>query len=90
MDTVLRRKPDLLTSMMDDETVMLDVESGHYFGLSGVGPHIWTLLEQDRSAEAIVASVKAAFAVGADDSVDRDVMNFLQKLVDKGLIVVIG
>lgn len=89
-DTILRRNPDLLASEMDGETVMLDIESGHYFGLSGAGPHIWNLLEQDRSAGAIVESVSAEFAGASDDSVAQDVMDFLQKLVDKGLVTVVA
>ncbi len=90
VDTILRRKPDLLASEMDGETVMLDIEGGHYFGLSGTGPHIWSLLDQDRSAGAIVESVSAEFAVASDDSVAQDVMDFLQKLVDKGLVTVVA
>ncbi|MET4697347.1 hypothetical protein ABIE65_000358 [Constrictibacter sp. MBR-5] len=88
--TILRRRAELLASTMDGETVMLDVETGHYFGLSGVGPHIWSMLEQDRSVGAIVDGVKAHFAVGPEDSVSEDVLAFLQKLVDKGLVMVAG
>ncbi len=88
-ETILRRKPDLIATSMGDEAVMLDIESGYYFGLSGVGPHIWHMLEQSCSAGAVVDSVKAAFAVGADDNVDRDVITFLQRLVDKGLVRVV-
>ncbi|WP_239019830.1 PqqD family protein [Sphingomonas suaedae] len=76
--------------MMDGETVMLDVESGHYFGLSGIGPHIWTMLEQDRSVGEIIADVKAEFAIGAGDMVDQDVTHFVQELVDKGLVTIVG
>lgn len=86
--TILRRKADLLASTMDGEIVMLDAESGHYFGLSGVGPHIWSLLEQDRSVAEVIGSVKAEFAVGPGDSVDWEVTEFLQKLVEKGLVKV--
>ena len=85
-DTIVKRKAGLLASIMDGETVMLDVDSGHYFGLSGAGSHIWSMLEQERSVAAVVDGVKAQFAVGADDNVDEDVIAFLQKLVDKGLV----
>lgn len=89
-DTVLRRKPDLVESTMDGETVMLDIESGHYFGLSGVGPHLWALLEQDRRAGALVDGVREEFAVSAEDDVQADIMTFLQQLLDKGLVKVVG
>ena len=88
-NTILRRRPELLATGMGDEVVMLDMDSGHYFGLSGVGPHIWDLLEQPQSVQDVLDGVKAAFAVGAADSVDRDVMQFLQALVHKGLVTVV-
>lgn len=89
-DTVLRRKSDLVESTMDGETVMLDIESGHYFGLSGAGPHLWALLQRDRRAGALVDSVREEFAVSAGDDVQADVMAFLRELLDKGLIKVVG
>lgn len=88
-ETILRRRPDLIATRMGDEAVMLDIESGYYFGLSGVGPHIWNMLEQSCSAGGVVDSVKAAFAVGADDDVHQDVITFMQRLVDKGLVLVV-
>jgi len=88
--TVLRRKPDLVESTMDGETVMLDIEGGHYFGLSGAGPHLWALLQQDRRVGALVDSVREEFTISAEDDVRADVMAFLQGLLDKGLVKVVG
>ena len=89
-DTVLRRKRDLVASDMDGETVMLDIDSGRYFGLSGVGPHLWKTLEKEARADALVASVREQFDAAPDEDVERDVMEFLNRLVDKGLVTVVG
>lgn len=86
--TIVRRKPGLLESKMDGETVMLDIESGRYFGLSGVGAYIWNRLDQGCSVGAIVDGVKSEFAIGAADSVDQDVTTFLRHLVDRGLVTI--
>lgn len=88
-DTILKRRPELLATGMGHDVVMLDMDSGHYFGLSGVGPHIWNQLEQAASVQDVVDSVNASFSVSAGDSVDRDVSHFLQALVDKGLVAVV-
>ncbi|WP_169542631.1 PqqD family peptide modification chaperone [Sphingomonas baiyangensis] len=89
-DTILRRKADLVASDMDGETVMLDIESGHYFGLSGVGPHVWAQLGHDQRVGALIDGVHAAFAVSETDDVERDVLAFVQALHDKGLVQVVG
>ncbi|MBL4792789.1 MAG: PqqD family peptide modification chaperone [Alteriqipengyuania sp.] len=89
-DTVLRRKPDLVASDMGGETVMLDIDSGRYFGLSGVGPHLWDALARDTRVDALVASVREQFDAAPDEDVEHDVMEFLNRLVDKGLVRVVG
>ena len=87
--TIVRRKPGLMASTLDGELVMLDIESGHYFGLSGVGPSIWHMLDQACSVGTIIEGVKAEFATGSADRVDEDVTIFLQQLVDKGLVMIV-
>ena len=88
-DTVLRRKPDLVATDMDGETVMLDIDSGRYFGLSGVGPHIWEALERDTRADVLVAGVRERYDAGPHEDIERDVMGFLDRLVEKGLVTVV-
>ncbi|GAB5348636.1 PqqD family peptide modification chaperone [Alteriqipengyuania sp. 357] len=87
-DTVLRRQPELVAINMDGETVMLDEDSGHYFALSGVGPHLWDALEHAVRADALVAGVRERFDAAPHEDVERDVMEFLNRLLDKGLVTV--
>ena len=86
--SVLKRSPNLFAVDMDGEMVMLDVQSGSYFGLAGVGPHIWQALEHERAAAEIVASVESAFETNAGDPFVHEIMAFLQELVDNGLVSV--
>lgn len=85
-NTVLKRRSDLVAADMDGEAVMIDIESGQYFGLTGIGPHLWDALEQPRSVAELIAGVRDAFAVGPDDPVDTDVTKFLRDLRDKKLV----
>lgn len=86
-ETLLIRNPELVAADMDGETVMLDVDSGRYFGLDPVGSHIWELLAHATSAQACAASIKAEFAITEDDDVESDLSAFLAQLVANGLIL---
>jgi hypothetical protein len=81
----LVRAPDLIATDMDGETVMMDVESGIYFGLSGVGGRIWELLEDPRSAEDLTRAIMAEFDVDPE-TCRTDVQSFLDSLLENGLV----
>ena len=54
--TVVVRDPDMIAAEMDGDLVMMSIERGEYFGVGGVGPRLWELLEAPWTAwtEAIV------------------------------------
>ena len=86
LETRLIRRPDLVAADMDGETVMIDIESGRYFGLVGIGPYLWTALEHECSVGGLIDDVRSHFAAGPDDPVEQDVRVFLGELVDKNLV----
>lgn len=69
-----------------DETVLLNLASGHYFGLNLVGTRIWQLLAQGQPPAAIVDTVAAEFAAPRDN-IEQDTNTLLQQLIKNGLLV---
>lgn len=86
MQTTLKRNPELLAVDMDGETVMMDMTSGNYFGINGVGSHIWELLENEQTVQFIIDSVSSSFEVNEGDTVKSDVLAFLQKMQAQKLL----
>jgi hypothetical protein len=70
---------------LEDEAVLLDIESGMYFGLDAIGTTIWTMLTDGACEEDIVAQLAHEYAVPASQ-VRPDVLEFLQTLQSKGLV----
>ncbi len=70
-ETVIARNAGLLTSAVHDETVMMDLDSGHYYGLDDIGSEIWRHLEAPRRfgdlVDRLAADYDANRAVIADD-----------------------
>jgi len=79
--------PDAIKSRLGDETVILHLTSGTYFGLDAVGTVVWEQLGQTdgMTPPDICAHVRSVFT-DAPDSVDSEVTGFLEQLAEHGLI----
>lgn len=85
--TILRRNPQLLSVEMDGDLVMMSIETGNYFGVSGIGPVIWEFLETPKSFAQVVNEICDKFEVEPDKA-SEDLVQFAAKLADNGMIEV--
>ncbi len=75
--------------LIQDDVLLLNLDTGVYFGLSGVGTLVWESLRKGRSASEIVELVLAEYEVERHEA-EADVNALLQNLLGKGLIVAGG
>ena len=71
---------------LDGEAVLLNLDSGMYFGLDQIGTRIWQLLEAHGRIDPILDALGEEYDV-APDTLRKDVGDLLAALTDKGLIV---
>lgn len=76
----------VLLQQLDDELILLDLQSGRYFGLQAVGARAWELLATAGDTEAVLAPLLAEYAVDAD-TLRHDLDELWQGLLDAGLVV---
>lgn len=77
----------VMARQVGEETVILDLASGTYFGLDPVGARIWQLLGEGRTLAEVCESMLVEYEVSRDE-IERDVNELLAALVDKSLIKV--
>jgi hypothetical protein len=70
-----------------DETVILDLAHGTYFGLDPVGARIFELLRCGCSLAQACEAMLTEFEVARHD-IERDVLALTQQLIDKQLVSV--
>ena len=85
MDARLSIPPQVLSRPVGDETVLLDLASGQYFGLDKVGKRIWDSISGGRSLAETAESLVAEYEVGAEQA-RNDVIDFAKKLVERVLL----
>lgn len=85
-DSVVAREPDHLTSRIDvDESVILNVEAGAYYGLNEVASRIWELMVEPQPVYGILHQLQQEYAIDLE-TCEREVLACLQQLADEGLI----
>ena len=71
------------------DVVILNVETGVYFGLDGSGGHIWRELVKHGSIEKTFGSLKQQFDVESDE-LRRDLDALVNQFVEKKLVQLIA
>ena len=74
-----------VSTSLGDETVILGMGDGVYYGLDAVGARVWTLLATPQRVSALVSAVTREFDVGADEC-ERDVLALLDELAERRLV----
>lgn len=78
--------PRLAASEIGDESVVLNLADGKYYGLNDMANRVWRELQQPRSIDQIAAALTAEYEV-AEDQARRDVAQLLAELHTLQLIV---
>lgn len=84
--TALKKRDDrYIATEVDDELILLDMEGGELFSLTGTGREIWEAIDGTRDADAIIAEVAGGYD-GDKDAIESDVRTFLKELGAVGLV----
>jgi hypothetical protein len=84
-DTVITRSVDFATADMEDETVMVSIENGKYYGMDPVGSRIWELLSEPQSLADLVKALCGEYEV-EPERCKADVLVFLNYLRGEDLV----
>lgn len=83
--TLIIRSQALVSSELEGEIILLNIESGLYYSLDGVGAYIWQLLQSPRTVAEIEQAILSRYNV-EPDRCRRDMLALFQELEGEGLI----
>jgi hypothetical protein len=75
----------VMSRLVGDETVLMDLSTGIYFGLDGVGKRIWETIAEGKNLSAVVEVIAAEYEVD-EDRAQADVIEFVSDLVERSLL----
>ena len=72
--------------VIDGEAIVIDLSTGVYYSMNGVGAGVWTLIEQRHSVAEITDALRDAYDE-APGSIEDDVRKLIGELLAEDLIV---
>lgn len=85
MTAIIKQIDQFSEASVDDEIVIMRLDNGEFFSLSGTAAALWRLIDGHRDRSALVAAAASEFA--ADESeITTDVDDFLARLREIGLV----
>jgi len=83
--TITKRKDQYSETAIDDEIVVMSLDSGDFFSLTGTAAEIWRHIDGAADRSALIAALAADHGC-APAEVTADIDAFLAKLAAAGLI----
>lgn len=78
--------PSVICRELSGETVLLNLESGVYYGLDAVGTRIWQLLQQGKTIDGVCDVMLEEYDVTPDVLRD-DVSRLVSELRERGIVL---
>jgi hypothetical protein len=85
MKPITKRQDCFTEADIDEEIVVMRLDNGEFFSLSGTSAEIWRLIDGSRDRRALVAALAADFDED-EKRIAADVDAFLVQLRDTGLL----
>ena len=85
MNAIIKRTDAFTETEIDDEIVLMKLETGDFFSITGTGRAIWTMIDGARDRAALVAALAREFDAG-ETEIAADVDDFLAQLAGEGLL----
>ena len=82
----LKPSPDAYANGVRDETVLLQVKRGSYYGMDAIGTRIWAGINEGRLPAEVCKEIAADYDVRLD-TVEADARIFLEDLKANEIIV---
>lgn len=84
LDTIISLHQDIYTQEIGQETILLDLQSGFYFGLDPVGTRMWQLLRQHGALRPAYETLLKEYNV-EPERLETDLIALTTKMIDRGL-----
>lgn len=86
MPPVIKSKDHFAETCIDDEIVLMNVDTGRFHALKATGRDIWALIDDARDAAAISAQLQRRYKVSPTEC-DAEVLRFIGDLRTAGFLV---
>ncbi len=89
LESVVRVSDSQVSALLGDEVVILELATGQYYGLEGIGPAVWKLIQQPARVRDVRDEIVRSFEV--DESVcERDLLSLLEDMISRQILELVA
>lgn len=88
LNDIVEANSNLMIADLEGEAVLLNIQTGRYFGLNEVGTTVWSLLKKPCSIEDILTHLQGMYDVSSD-ALKEDLLQFLTAMEKRNLLRII-
>lgn len=85
IDSTVSWSKDVVFQELESEAILLNLESGVYFGLDPVGTRMWQLIGEHGNLSSVVASLADEYAA-EEPKLREDLLRLVEDLAKSGLV----
>ena len=85
LDTIITKNERVPWRIIEDEAILVKVDSGEVVHLNEVASEIWRIIDGKRKTSEIVDHIHSAFEVDKDRA-EKDTLEFIKSLSDINLV----
>ena len=89
LESVVSSVPNVLSSDIDGETMIMSIENGNYYGLDDIASVIWKMMASPVRIAEIVEELLPRFEVEREKC-ERDVLHLIAGLAQQSIVRVDG
>jgi DNA-directed RNA polymerase delta subunit len=87
LESTISKRAELLSSEIDGEVVMMNIDSGKYISMNSVGSEIWKMVEEKPvSINEICNQLTHIFNI-EKETCEQEVLSFCSNLLKENLII---
>lgn len=75
-----------LKSNLENEIVLMDMDSGDYVGLNSIGDEIWSMAKENLTIGEMIDRLTSQYSVSKDEC-QKDVHLYITNMIDENLAI---
>ena len=89
LNDIVEANTNLMMADLEGEAVLLDIQTGRYFGLNDVGTTIWSLIKTPCTVSDLIEGLQREYDV-EEGVLNHDVLAFLEDMDRRTLVHVLS
>jgi hypothetical protein len=83
---VARDTTQVIDRVVDEEALLIHLQSGTYFSLNQVGTRVWEIMDGSKTVAELAAVIASEYEVSQEQA-QTDVSNLVNELVEEKLVI---